>query len=722
MPESRSAEMLRGAVEVPVESLHRLKAIARMVGGDWGMEVELGEPGTGSYFDHANNSIQFDPLHVADPERVKMAEFVAAHEGGHRAITRGPDALGLDRKKAKELYGTLGFAYGLNALEDPADNDWWSKKYEGLEPIVKEIYDKMFAQDAAILGTPEIHKIVARLGSAPRFAHFGSELIRFWHTGEFSKGITNDVRRALERVKKAATEYFHDLPGTHPRESEVVESAQRRFTVFLKRVWPEMERLVREDLADERLRKMVEEGLEEKLPKELREELERKMREALEEMAKEIEEEESDKKDELSQEAETLRELAKKIRQQAQDKSAKEKADAEEAAQELEARAAAREAEIMKISEGKSSSGKPVPLDKLSPELRQALEKAYGKLDVKTRARLEKAARESLEKLEDKMNEDLKGKLDPTAPLSHEELRKQAERKTAQQEKEIKAREEEDRAKYEIKKALEGEKTAYDRAYAAVKPMIDLLADDIDRLFLPKRHPRWSGHFPVGGRLDLRKAMQVEAQPELYTELWERKTIPEKRDYSFTILIDLSGSMGGKTIEETFKGVVLLVEALARVGIDVEILGFQNKLIEFKNFDDQLDDNVRHKMNGMPLEVMNINPGGNNGADWNDDGYAVETAAKRLGERTSREKFLVVFSDGEPAPSDAHAGKRWDLSKVVEKIRAEKNVRPVGVGLGAETEHVRKYYPNSVVIPNVNELSPELAGLLEDILHNPETY
>ncbi len=741
------------AIVVPQESVDRLAAVARMVGGDWGMKVEVGNPGEGSFFDELRNRIQFDPLHIADPKRLWQAEFISAHEGGHRAITRGPDAIGLVREKRDEFYRKIGFAFGANALEDPADNNWWSRKYEGLAPVVDEVYDEQFSQDAAVLGTPETHAFAKQLGYTPKFVHFGSEIIRFWHTGEFSKGIPKDVREALERVKEDAETYFEDIPTAHPKETEVVERARSRFHTYVEKVWPEMERLVREDLSDERIRQMIEQSLKQQgeqgepgesgggegmmipfddLTKDLQTELQKKMKKAAEGAAKAAEDAAEKQAEANEADAAKLRKAAEELHAKAAKEGDALKADGmKEAAkkftkqaeklekQAANARAQAKE-KAKTLREGKMPQ--PVPMGELSKELRKALERMFSKLPAEDRRKLEDAARKALEKLEDAMNKDLQGKLDPTKPESHHEREESEEKEKEERKRERTEREESSRASREIKKAIEGEKTDYDRARADVNQLINLFSDDIDRLFLPQRHPRWRGNFPIGGRLDLRKVMQAEARPELYDKMWERKTIPHKKDFKFSILIDLSGSMRGEKISQTFRGAVLLAEALSRSGIDTEVLGFQDQLVEFKPFGVHMDDAVRSRMNGMPKEVTNENPGGLNHASWNDDGYCVDVTARRLAKQTGKDKFLIILSDGEPAPSEAHGGDEWELSSIVENIRKEKRTRIVGVGLGAGTEHVKKYYPNSVVVQSVRDLPRDLAALFEDILKNPETY
>jgi hypothetical protein len=753
-PELR--ERIARAFGIPEERLERLRMIAQVVGGDFGMAVALGMPGQGSFFSPEENRIAFDPLHLADPEREQEAEFVAAHEGGHRAITRGPETIGLKPEKVRELYGHLGFAFGANACEDPADNNWWARKYEGLGETVAGTYDPMFAEDAAILGTPEIHQMIQQRGVTPRFAHFGSEVIRLWHTGEYSTtGLPDDVMDALERVRDAVREYVADIPSDHPREAEVIERARSRFRTFHDRIWPEMRRLVEEDLKDERVRQMAEEAMAAEqqeagegegsgsgagssldgLSDALKRELEETMRDAAAQAAQEAEEAGAAAAEQAEQDAEALRAALQQLQQAAGDASKSDDereqaqqgiASMEEALKGVEGKAEAMraDAEAAAARLRGDAPPRPVPLDQLSDELLRALEEAYAKLPAAERERLEEQARRALEELESAMNAELQGKLvrDADKPESHDERH---EREEHEQEEDALRREEErerEEASLEIQRALEQQRTPYDRAYEQVVPLINRLTDDFERLFQKERHPRWRGSFPTGGRLDLRRVMQYEADPSQYTKLWERKTIPEKHDRTFTILVDLSGSMWGKKIEETFKAAILVVESLARVGIATEILGFQDELIVFKDAEEPMSDIVRQRMSGMVAEVSDTNPGGRNQAAHNDDGYCLDRATARIRERVQKEKFLVVLSDGRPKPSRAHSGARWELGAIVEQIKAQGDVKLVGVGIGPNTEHVRDYYPNSVIGRDVREFPEDLATLLEDMIVNPEYY
>ena len=59
----------------------------------------------------------------------------------------------------------------------------------------------------------------------------------------------------------------------------------------------------------------------------------------------------------------------------------------------------------------------------------------------------------------------------------------------------------------------------------------------------------------------------------------------------------------GENIIETFKAVIVLVEVLNRLSIRVEILGFNRKMFEYLNYNQDLDDDTREKMIQMLAEV-----------------------------------------------------------------------------------------------------------------------
>ena len=163
-------------IEIPEEVWRTLKIIAQRVGGDFRMEIRLGEPGGGSFFDPEDGSITFDPLHIK--ENPDVARFVAGHEGAHRAISPHPEKLGLSPEKIRELYSRVGFGYLQNVIEDSAVNDWMTERFPGLKEYTRKFYDEEFKGEKAVLSTPEVRRIAAQLGYWPKFAQYGSEVIR----------------------------------------------------------------------------------------------------------------------------------------------------------------------------------------------------------------------------------------------------------------------------------------------------------------------------------------------------------------------------------------------------------------------------------------------------------------------------------------------------------------------------------------------------------------
>ena len=113
---------------------------------------------------------------------------------------------------------------------------------------------------------------------------------------------------------------------------------------------------------------------------------------------------------------------------------------------------------------------------------------------------------------------------------------------------------------------------------------------------------------------------------------------------------------------------------------------------------------------------------GSERARYNDDGWAVEQASQRLAKQEAVEKFLIVLSDGVPEPSSTHSGKQFDLKKVVDKIIKESKQKVVGLGIGPNTEHVRKYYPNNLANINTKDMAQKLADLIKEAIANYEKF
>jgi len=353
-------------IEIPEEDWQVLKIIAQRVGGDFRMEVKLGPP----YLEEINpltgqkekipyvafenveeRSITFNPLFVK--ENPRKAKRIAAHEGAHRAITRGYHEIGLAEDQIRRLQSPeyLGFSSFNNiGLEDPRVNNWDTGRFPGLRELNQEVYDEQLKEENAQFITPEVNLIISKLGRYPRYAEAASELLRFWHQGRYSKKLKPEIKKFLERVKKYATEYQKTIPSTERslQESEVIEIARRCFRIYHDYIWPEVKKLVEMDKITERNRQMLKDF--QKIKKELerkRKEMEQAQKEGnkqkQEELQKEIErlEKEMDPFNGLSEDAkkelqeqidEAIREVVEKLNKEIEEKQRK----AEEAKQKQE--------------------------------------------------------------------------------------------------------------------------------------------------------------------------------------------------------------------------------------------------------------------------------------------------------------------------------------------------------------------------------------------------
>ncbi len=255
----------------------------------------------------------------------------------------------------------------------------------------------------------------------------------------------------------------------------------------------------------------------------------------------------------------------------------------------------------------------------------------------------------------------------------------------------------------------------YEAARRDVSGLADALVNQLERLLRPTSYPRWLPGYPSGSRVDLRVAMTMDVQPGAYTRMWQRKTLPHKRDPGFLLLLDLSGSMAGEPIHNCFRGTVLVAEVLERLQIPFAVYGFQDRLIAFKDFGGPLDAATRTRIGEMPAEVSGHRRGGHNRPEHNWDGPVLLDAAARLLEYPAHTPILLCVSDGEPSGpgSDADGALRRAVSRVVHDVVL------VGIGLGPGTDHVARFYPDHIANVPLHQFPAALAAVLQRLILQP---
>ena len=238
---------------------------------------------------------------------------------------------------------------------------------------------------------------------------------------------------------------------------------------------------------------------------------------------------------------------------------------------------------------------------------------------------------------------------------------------------------------------------------------VEQLARLVEDGLNPTRLRRHHGAFATGSKLSMREAMRLDAEPERYRKLWQRRIRPTRPDAAFGLLVDLSGSMRGEKIKAALAGTHLLAETLHRLEVPCLIHGFQDKLIPIAGWEDGYNEGVRNRIQGMGLEVSDSRPGGNNQMRFNDDGPCLEEFAALVGAHPARDRFVVVVSDGGPAGSRSTAE---DLEKVIRTITRGNEVHLIGLGLGLGTDHVRRFYPRSIANVAEADFPSKIGGLI----------
>lgn len=806
--ERKIEEEKKEQIGISKEDWQMLEIIAKRVGGDFGMKVKQGPPYleefnplTGkkekipyiAFEDVQERSVTFNPLFIR--ENPRKAKRIAAHEGAHRAISRGYHEIGLSNELIQKLQSSdyIGFHSFYNiGLEDPRVNNWDTEKFPGLIELNKEFYDEMLKKENVPLIAPEVNLLISKLGRYPRYAEAASELLRFWHTGNYSKKLKPEIQKCLQRIQKSATEYQTTIPPTDRglKESEVIEKAQKCFELYHNYIWPEVKKLVEMDLHTEEQRQMLNEfrqmqkeleqktkELEEaqrqgesqraeelqkeidrlkkeldpfnKLPENIKKELQEQIDKAIQEAVKQLNEEIEEKQKRIQEADQKQKELEKKIEdleEKAKSASGKEK---EELEKEIAEKRAEKLVEEMKQKQAEQDlkqirdamedvqsgeAGMPYSEDKLSEKTKEEIEKLFKNLPSQKRKELREKAEKELEDFEDAINKEMEGKLNEDKPESHKERRERErqEREAARISEEAKI--EKERIEKELERIRREKMTPYERARAEVMNLIDDLYYRLRRILKPEEYGEEEPGYPFGKYPEMRRIMQAEKDVTQKLKAWIRETKPGLKDYRFWHLIDLSGSMKGKKIEETFKGFIVVSEALDRLEylssetlkIHQGITGFHNKIFPFKDSKERLNKEIRDKLATIPERTKDSSAGTNT---YFATLFALEKLKQDLGKAGN---FLLTFSDGEP-----NYDIRDELKKLLRESKKERERLNLKVGLiwlgeiGNEKELqelVNEYgYDFGLVMPTVRPekgktFAQALGELLEDIVKNPGKY
>ena len=650
-----------------------LSSLAYFIGKDFRIPVELNNPGAGWHWDFAENKIRIDPKDLVE-KPMDYLRFVISHEGGHRRISRTDDI-------PKEVWKQPGFSFMMNAVEDPRTNNFVAEAY----PRFRDQMNVAYQMDLDFEGKTK-EKAKKDLGYTPRFMQAGLEYIKQWYqetTGVTAPTISPDLPEDVKNVVSKTLDSARDSWLRYPSKQEADQGeipirkyANVSYEINRDEIWPEFKKLVDADMEDQKVQEMLknmQKGSEngegqQGLPQELKESLSEEEQQQLEEAIKNGQ---------------------------------------------------------PKPGEGNSSQDShPIDLDSLSEDLKQKIKDYIDSLPDDIKKELAKKAQQSLGNFEKAINEEFEGKLSDNPD-------KKAERETktplsdkpqvdGESKKTYTPPDSEDQKKFRdlIEQTLKSDENIYEQMRHEVLPLIDNLENDLREIFVQRRSQKWESGFRSGRKIDIKRRIQEKAKglSAVESKAWQKRELPQEKDYAISLLVDLSGSMRGEKIRETFKAAVVLAEVLNRLSINTEILGFNDRLYEYQPFGENMSRGVREHIGGMLQEVDTP------AAAYNDDGWAVGQASERLSRQKAVEKFLFVLSDGLPEESNKHPGSRYDLETIINGVLKETDQKLIGLGIGSGTEHVEHYYPNSVANIGVSEMSEKLADVIREAIANYDTF
>jgi cobalamin biosynthesis protein CobT len=188
----------------------------------------------------------------------------------------------------------------------------------------------------------------------------------------------------------------------------------------------------------------------------------------------------------------------------------------------------------------------------------------------------------------------------------------------------------------------------------------------------------------------------------------ENKTL----DAAITVLVDMSGSMGGDKVYNALASTKLVNEVCSTLNIPLEILGFTDVndfgkasdplMFIYKNFSDfKVSNDSLEEYFSMSSNYMEGNP----------DGENILWAYDRLVKRKEKKRILIVMSDGSPAASRGMRGISTFTHKVIEEIEKAKLVDIYGLGLCSDS--VKDYYKSHSIVNEPQNIPSKLIELIE---------
>lgn len=174
--------------------------------------------------------------------------------------------------------------------------------------------------------------------------------------------------------------------------------------------------------------------------------------------------------------------------------------------------------------------------------------------------------------------------------------------------------------------------------------------------------------------------------------IFDKKKPREKHCAAVMLLVDESGSMGGRRITNARLAAIMLAEAMAEVGIPCSVVGhsgdyrysYSVELEHYTTFKNASADRTSLAMIEARCQ--------------NRDGPAIRWASSILKKRPERNKLMIVISDGQPA-ADRYYGEEaiFDTKAAIRDAKRLHNIVGVILEAGSSTDILKTMYGNDYI-------------------------
>lgn len=185
-------------------------------------------------------------------------------------------------------------------------------------------------------------------------------------------------------------------------------------------------------------------------------------------------------------------------------------------------------------------------------------------------------------------------------------------------------------------------------------------------------------------------------------------------DMAVSVLIDHSGSMSGRRIENAMKAAVLLLDFCAGVNIPVAIAGHNAVMgggVNYYVYADyeQISNKDKYRASKMAAALTKMT------ADHcNRDGAALNVAARMLEKRNEEVKLLFIISDGQPNHNN-YGGEEAakDLQSIVKRCK-QRGIEVIACAIGDDKENIAAIYGDGFLdISDLNRLPKTLVNIVK---------